>query len=67
MLHPWEIAETLLMLTAPDGGSVAFVKCSGGGIGVARDGVPVPACRWTDDQIADCVREFLRLARVRTP
>jgi len=65
MPHAWEIAQTLLTLNAPDGGSVAFVKCVGGGIGIARDGVPLPDSRWTENQLTECLNEFIRLAGLK--
>ena len=60
MPHAWEIEQTLLTLTARNGACVALVKCTGGGIGIARDGVPLPECRWSDDQLTECLDEFVR-------
>ncbi|HEY2584890.1 MAG TPA: hypothetical protein VGI81_03880 [Tepidisphaeraceae bacterium] len=55
----WHCDQVVFTFDGPDG-RYAFVTCVGGGVGITRDGTPIPECRWAVDQVADCIEEFVR-------
>lgn len=57
------VRETLLTATRADSTLYALIAFTDGGLGIARDGVPLGAFYWsTTDDIDECVGTFMRLA-----
>lgn len=58
-----DIREVLLTATRPDSTLYSLISYSDGGLGIARDGVPLVPFYWsTSDEIDECVGVFMRLA-----
>lgn len=60
MHPPWRPTRTLLTLDDRDGNSFAIVATDAGGVGLTRNGQPLPPCCWPADRMDDCVHELLR-------
>ena len=58
-----QVSEMLLTATRESDGTVySLVSYTDGGIGIARDGVPLGQFYWLGDEMDECVESFLRLA-----
>lgn len=57
------VREILLTATRPDSTLYSLISYDDGGLGIARDGMPLDPFYWTtSDDIDECVGVFMRLA-----
>jgi hypothetical protein len=57
-----EVRETLLTATRTDGTIYSLVLYEDEGLGIARDGVPLPPFYWGNAEMDECMETFMRLA-----
>jgi hypothetical protein len=58
-----DVREVLLTATRPDSTVYSLIAYQDGGLGIARDGVPLTPFYWaSSEDIDECVTVFMRLA-----
>lgn len=56
------VRETLLIATRADSTVYSLVSFDDGGLGIARDGVPLTPFYWPSAEMDNCMETFMRLA-----
>ena len=59
-----QVTRTLRTTTRSDATMYALGAYSDGGIGIARDGAPLPQLYWPSSEMDTCVESFIRLAQL---